>query len=160
MRDLTVVTQAVLLQNCAPFGLHDDGFDELLRRELLAMSPAVLGFGDVLGQEGFGQMAVDADRDLMVARLLPGVVLRLHDVAVHARLRILLEIREAFRVAERVAPDAAGNAQADGQHERQQARGAARQWRLRRSARGASIWSHLSQDCSYSRTTALRVNVV
>jgi hypothetical protein len=92
MRDVAMTAQAIFLQNRAPFGLYDDRLDEVLRRELLAVAPAVLGFGDILGDEGFGQVAVDANGNLVVARFLPGIVLRLHDVTVDARLGVLLEI--------------------------------------------------------------------
>src|SRR5690348_6869183 len=64
-------------------------------------------------------MAIDADSRGVVARFLPGIVLRLHDVAVHAGLRIRLEIREPLRVAERVGTDAPGDAKAHGQQQRQ-----------------------------------------
>ena len=77
-------------------------------------------------------MTIDTDRDLVVARLLPGVVLRLHDVTVHAGFWIGLEVRKAFCVAEGVAADASGDAQTHGERERQNTRCARRQ-RGRRS---------------------------
>src|SRR5215204_4269196 len=91
MRDVAMATKAVVLKDGSALRLHHDRLDEQLRRELFAVAPAVFSLGEVLRNEGFGQMAVDADGDPVVARLLPSVVLRLHDVTVHARLGVLLE---------------------------------------------------------------------
>src|SRR5690349_8203488 len=89
MRQLSMAAHAVRLQNLAALRLNDDWLYEYLRGEFLTVSPAVFGLGEVLGNERFRQMTVDADGHVVVARLLPSVVLRLHDVAIHAGLRIL-----------------------------------------------------------------------
>lgn len=111
VRDVAVATQAIVLQDLPALCLHDDRLDEPLRREFLSVPPTVLGFGQVLGDEIVGQMTVDANGNLMVARLLPSVVLWPHDVTIHASLRVCPEVREALRVAERVAADPNGRAQ-------------------------------------------------
>ena len=82
------------------------------------MVVAVLGLGEVLADESVRQMALDADGDGMVARLLPGVVLRLHDVAVHARLRIVADVRETLGVKESEAADTQQQAEQDREHNR------------------------------------------
>ena len=56
--------------------------------------------------------------DGVVARLLPGVVLRLHDVAVDADLRVRAHVRQALGVEEREAADTREHAEQDCEHGR------------------------------------------
>src|SRR5690606_6398775 len=96
----------VVLEDAQARCLHEHGLFEVLSGELLAMSPAVFGFGDVLGDEGFRQVAVDAHGGGVVTCLLPRVVLRLHDVTIDTRRGIGAEVREPFGVAEGVTAHA------------------------------------------------------
>src|SRR5262245_1494038 len=75
---------AVVLENPAALRLDHDRLVEVLQRERHRMVVAVLRLGVVLANEIVRQMAVDAGSDRMMACLLPGIELRLHDVAVHA----------------------------------------------------------------------------
>jgi hypothetical protein len=59
---------------------------------------AVHRLREVLADEVVRQVAVHALRDRVVTGLLPAVVLRLHDVAVRADLRIVREVRQRFRL--------------------------------------------------------------
>lgn len=76
--------KAVGLENPCVRLLDHDRLVEILRRESLRVMPAVFGLCNVLAEKVVVQMAVDADRNRMVARLPPRVVRRLHDMAVDA----------------------------------------------------------------------------
>ena len=91
-----------------------NGLVEVLESEPFGVVPAVARLGRVLREERVGQVAVDAARAGMVARLLPTVVLGAHDVAVGARLGIGAEVREPFGVTERHAPQADGRSDDEG----------------------------------------------
>src|SRR4029078_521073 len=67
-------------------------------REIEGMKKAVRSLNRVLADNVVWRMAIVAGGDGVVARLDPGVILRLHDVAVGAGLRIVGEIRVAFGV--------------------------------------------------------------
>ena len=63
------------------------------------------------------QVALDAGGGVAVAALQPGVVLLVHDVAVHARARVGREVREALRVDEGEGADSDRDADEDGEQE-------------------------------------------
>src|SRR5262249_44832233 len=89
--------------------------------ELFAVTPAVLGLGQVLGDEGVRQVAVDALGRRVVARLLPSVVLALHDVAVRARGRVGAEGGQPLRVAKGIRAEPDGSAEADARRQEERA---------------------------------------
>ncbi len=88
MCQLRVTGEAVLLQDAPTARDHDDGLVEVLQRERLRVSIAGVGFREPLFEPVMGQVAIDTDSDRMVTSSLPGVELRLHDVAVGASLWI------------------------------------------------------------------------
>src|SRR5690606_16473747 len=116
--EVAVTAHAVLLEDAAARRLDFDRLSEVLSGEQFAVAPAVLGLGDVLRDEALGQVTIHADRRRVMARLLPGVVLRLHDVAVHAGGRVRAEIGETLRVAVCVPADAGERAEGHGEQER------------------------------------------
>src|SRR5262245_442479 len=81
------------------------------------MPRAVLGFGPVLANEIVRHMAVVAYRHSMMRGFLPTVVLFAHDVAVHARLRIVGQIRQALGFYEREPARAHENADEHREHD-------------------------------------------
>ena len=88
--------QAVFLQ---PFGVHWPyayRFREIPQREFERMIPAVIRFGNQLGNERMRRVAVIADGPAMVAGFLPRFELIAHDVAVCALVRIVAEVGEAI----------------------------------------------------------------
>jgi hypothetical protein len=114
-----VTGQAGFLEDAAALLLDHDRLMKILESESLRMVIAVFRLGDVLADEAVGEVAIDAGGDGVVARLLPGIVLRLHDVAVRAHLGFVAHVREALGVEERVAADARQEAEHDGQsHDR------------------------------------------
>ena len=113
-----MTADAVGLKDFEPTRLHFDGLFEVLEREHFPVAPAVFGLCEVFGNELMGQMAIDADGRGVVARLLPAVVLALHDVTVHAGLGVGTEVRETARVLERVAPHSSQRPQSNRQQQR------------------------------------------
>src|SRR5262245_35779412 len=118
MHERAMAVHAVVLEDAAVLGRHHDRLVEILERERLRMVKAVLGLGEILADEAVRQVAIHAHGDPVVARLLPGVVLRLHDVAVHAYPRVVAHVREAFRIQEREAADTEQQSHQNGQDER------------------------------------------
>ena len=96
----------VVLQDPTVLFLDHDRFMKILRRERLGVVVAVFGLGDVFGHEGVRQMAVDAASHSVVARLLPRIILRRHDMAVCAGFGVGAEIGQSFGIfkCERTGP--------------------------------------------------------
>lgn len=101
-----MTAHAILLQDAAAGTANLDGLAKSLRREELAVPIAIFGFCIVFADKILRQVAVDAHSHRVVARLLPSVILGLHDMAVHAGLGIGTQIREAFGIAKRVRAEA------------------------------------------------------
>src|SRR5262249_26988471 len=104
MNDVGVALDAVLLHVSGAPRFDADRLREVLQCEPLRVPEAVLRLCQVLASKIVWDVAVVADGDGMVARLLPAVVMLAHDVAVDARLRVVAEVREALGVAEQVRP--------------------------------------------------------
>jgi len=83
-----------------------DRFVEILQCEALRMVITVLGFGDVLADQIMRNVAVIADGDVMMAGLLPGVVLVIHDVAIGAGFGVVGKISEGVGVRDGIADNA------------------------------------------------------
>jgi hypothetical protein len=98
--EVAMAGDAVGLQDVGVLGLDADRLVEVLQREALRVVPAVLGLGHVLAHEIVRQVAVDAHGDAVVARLLPGIELRPHDVAVLAGFGVRAQVGQPFGVAE------------------------------------------------------------
>jgi hypothetical protein len=60
-----------------------------------------------------GQVAIDARSHPVMTRLQPGIVLRLHDVTVGARRRIVTEVGEPLGVPEGECTDPDGDSRED-----------------------------------------------
>lgn len=97
-----VAMDAVLLEPDEIDGANADGFPEVLERELLAMVPAVVELRYVLRRKSVGHMAIVASRHCVMGGLDPGIVILTHDVAIHAGLGIVTEVRESLRVLKRI----------------------------------------------------------
>src|SRR6185503_10403311 len=113
-----VAAHASVLQDTAVLVGHHDGLMEVLQRECRGVAEAVFALGEILADKAVRQVAVDAGGDAVVAGLLPAVVLRLHDVAVDAHLRIVAHVREAFGIQKGEAADAGQKANEHRQNHR------------------------------------------
>lgn len=91
---------------------------EVPHRECPRMIPPVDGLGQVFADEIRRRMALIANGDVVVSRLLPRVIDIVHDVAVHARSRIVRHVGEAAGVAEGEEPEAEHQSREDGEDER------------------------------------------
>ena len=98
---IAMAPEAVRLQDLAVFGCDLDWLVEVLERKRLGMIPAVLCFGEVLAKEFLGEVAIHASGSRMVARLLPGVELWPHDVAVRTGRGVSAEIGQPLTVVPR-----------------------------------------------------------
>ena len=116
-RHRAVAALAVVLKDPGAGLLNNDGLLEASGCEELSVAPAVLCLGEVLRYEGIRQVAIDAHRRGVMARLLPAVVLGLHDVAVGAGGWISLEVRKPLRVPE---GESAGASEATDGHREEQ----------------------------------------
>jgi hypothetical protein len=79
--------------------------------ECQRMKEAVVGLGDPLTNWMVWEVAIIAHRDMLMARILPGVVMALHDVTVDARRGVITEVTCALTVAKGEGADAAKDAQ-------------------------------------------------
>ena len=74
--------------------------------EIEGMPEPVVCFYCVLPYKVMGCVTVIADRNRVMARFHPGIVLRLHHMAISAGRRIVREIGISLRIQEGVASDA------------------------------------------------------
>jgi hypothetical protein len=94
--EILMAAQAVFLQLYGIHGTDANGVGKVLQGELHRVIPAIVRLGDEFGDERMWGVAIVADGPAMVAGLLPGIELFLHDVAVGALLGVVAEVGEAF----------------------------------------------------------------
>ena len=87
-----MTAEAILLQTLGIHRPDPDRVRERLQSELHGMIPAVIRFGDQLGDQAVRRVAIVADRHAVMARPLPGIELIAHDMAVGALVRVVAEI--------------------------------------------------------------------
>ena len=97
-----------------------DGVGAPASREIEGVPEAVVGLDGVFSEDVVGRVAVVAGGGGAMTRFQPGVVLRLHHVAVVAGRRIVGEVGISLRVNEPVAPET--NQKSEGDAEKQGAR--------------------------------------
>lgn len=83
-------------------------FDRLviiLKREGQRMEKTIVGFGYPLPHKIMWKVTVVANRHMVMAAILPGIHVLLHDVTVDTRFRIVAQIARAFAIPKREGPD-------------------------------------------------------
>ena len=95
---LLVTTDAVVLQRLRVMIANANRFVKVLEGEAFAMPDAVLRFGQILRNESVRGVAVVAGGDGMMAAMLPAIELLAHDMAIHAGVGIVAEVRKALTV--------------------------------------------------------------
>ena len=95
---ILMALNAVVLQDAAVLFFDHDWFMKILQCESQRVVITVFGFGYVFGDERVGEVTVNADRHGVVTRLLPGVVLRIHDMAVYTGFGVSTQIRQTFGI--------------------------------------------------------------
>jgi hypothetical protein len=98
MHKVRMAMQAGLLSHAMISRFNSNGFVEILERKRQRMEKTVVGLGIPLSNKIMRQMAVIADRDVLVAGLLPRIEVALHDMAIRAALRIAAEVTCALPV--------------------------------------------------------------
>ena len=111
----TMTFDAVFLKNSAIFLCNRDRLVKILQCERFGMTVAVLRLRDVLTYEAMGQMTVNTGCRCMVARFLPGIELRSHNVAVHARPGVFAKIGKTLPVIEGETAEAEHQSNQDSQ---------------------------------------------
>ena len=69
------------------------------------MPPAIIGLGNVFSDKVVGQMAVHAQRRLVMAGFLPGIELGPHDMAIGADLGLCTDVREPLGIMKGIHDD-------------------------------------------------------
>ena len=100
--DLRMTMPARVLSHRAAAGLHGNRLMEIAGRESVGMPKTVVRLRPVFTHEVVRRMAIVAGGHRAVARLHPGIIMVLHDMAVRARFRVVREVRSATGVDERV----------------------------------------------------------
>lgn len=118
MRDRLVAVDAGAVRDRTIAGLDLDRVLEIAERESQRMKETVIRLGDPLADRVVGQMAIVANRHVVMAAVLPGIEVLLHDVAVDTRLRIVAEVAGALSVAEREGSQTHEQPQAHGKQQR------------------------------------------
>jgi len=96
------------------------------KRERKRVKKPVVGLGHPFTDRIMWQVAIVADGDMVVAALLPRIHVVLHDVTVHARLRIIAQVTGTVAVAKRERANTGEHAQ----HRRKSDRGFAETWAI------------------------------
>lgn len=116
--EILMTPQAVGLKDLGVVGGDADRFGVVVERERLAVVPTVDALGDHLVDEAVGgHVAVVAGRKRMVNVLLPGVIVRLHDMAVDTCRWIFREVTEALSEVEDEEPQTREHAGERGEDE-------------------------------------------
>ena len=105
MNQIAMALKTIALEDPTVAFLDHDGFVKILERESLGMMIAVAGLGQLLRQPLVWQVTINTCRQPVMAGLLPGVVLRLHDVAIGTGGRIRAEIGEPLGIVKREHTD-------------------------------------------------------
>ena len=93
-----------------------EGVRILSAGEVKRVPETVVGLNSVLADKIVRRVAIVTHSNRMMARFYPGVVLRLHDVAVGAGSRIIAEVGITLGVKEGVGPQANGGPDQDCKH--------------------------------------------
>src|SRR5262245_27001211 len=103
--------KAVVMQHSLIAFANKDRLRKILKGKSFGMQKAVLTFREPLGNECMWQVTIYTGGHRMMAFLLPGIVLRLHNVAIHACRGVLTKIRKTFSIVESEATQAEKHAQ-------------------------------------------------
>jgi hypothetical protein len=93
--------------------LNLNGFVKVLKRESQRMKKAIVGLGHPFADGVMRQVAIAANGHVPMTRLLPGVVMALHHMAVSAACRIVTQVAVSLAITKGKQPDAEKNAQHD-----------------------------------------------
>jgi hypothetical protein len=115
--DVLMAVKARLLGHAAIPRFDLDRLVEILQREGQRMKKTVVPFGEPLPNRVMRKMAVIANGNVTVSRMLPRIVVALHHMTIGTTGWIVAQVAPAFTIAESERPDARKNAK----HGRKQA---------------------------------------
>ena len=121
VHEVTVAIETRVLSNAAVARLDLNGFVEIFESEGKRMEEAVVSLGHPLPGKVVREMAVVAESDVRMAAVLPGIILRLHDVAIHTGFGIVAEITVTLAIAKREGTHTAKHAEQNCDRERKPA---------------------------------------
>jgi hypothetical protein len=87
-----MTSHAILLQDAAILRTNHNGLMKILQSKPAGMPVAVIGLGHVFLDHVMRKVTLNARGRSVMTCLLPRIKLRLHDMTIHARLRVLAEI--------------------------------------------------------------------
>ena len=98
MYKILVARNARALRDSFVAGLYLDRILEIAQCECQRVKKSVVRFGDPFSDCVVRQVAIVANRNVVVAGMLPRVEMLLHNMAIHARLRIVTQVTGALAV--------------------------------------------------------------
>lgn len=108
---LPVTTLTILQRNRFVFLANLYWLWKVAQGECLAVVPAIEGFCVIFTKKVVWHMTVVARRNVSMARVLPGLVLRLHHMAIDTGLWITRKVRPPFGVLKSKQPESDHQAQ-------------------------------------------------
>src|SRR6476659_9148082 len=96
---------------------NKDRLREILQSKSFGMPESIRSLSDPLGNEIMGKVTIHTRGHSMMACLLPGIKLRLHDVAIHARRRVPPKVRKPFSILERKGAQSQKHSERDSDHQ-------------------------------------------
>ena len=135
MYDFRVACKACTLSHTPISRLYPDWLVKILQRERQGVIEPIISLGEQRSQMIVRKVTVVAYRHMTVARILPGVIVSLHDVTIRARCWLITQVTPALAVTKRERSDANQHAEHchehDGEPENDSATRDARRTRLR-----------------------------
>lgn len=98
-------------------GFDFDGVGIVTGGEGQGVEETVVGFGDPFAHRMMRQVAIVADGDVMVARVLPGIVILLHYMAVHAGRGIVAQVAGSLAITKSEQTQTSGQSERTGDGE-------------------------------------------
>lgn len=96
--------QTGMLRHLAIARFNTQGIGIVVKCERQRMEEPVIRFGYPLADRIVREMAIVADRHVMMTRFLPGIVRLLHHMTVDTRFGVVTEITGPFAVTKRECP--------------------------------------------------------
>ena len=101
-----VAIEARILSDAAIPGFNLDWFVKVFECERQRVTKSIVRLGQQMSDDVMWQMTVVADGNIVVTRMLPRIVVRLHDVTVRARRGVAHQIAVTLAVPKCKQPDA------------------------------------------------------
>jgi hypothetical protein len=101
MNKLSMTMQASLLSHSSIARFNLNRFRKISSCKGQRMKETIVRLGNPLSQKVVGQVAIIASRDGVMAGILPGIKMRLHDMAIRTGLGVVGKIGHSTAIIER-----------------------------------------------------------